>query len=280
MEEHQLQTSWKGFLSFKFVVANGRTVLKDKKHFGPLVIQRPYYQEVDLPIVLVLHPPGGIAGGDDLQIDVEVTSDAKGMVSTPAATKFYRSNQRLATQTQRITMAPDSQLEWLPQETLFFDRSVVENKLTFDLIDESAKLIAWDIVGLGRPESGEDYRHAELKQTLQVNIAGRCLFLDKLHLAQNSELLDSPAGFNQSRLFATALFYSSGHESLKALLECLQLQSWFGLVGVTRVSEDLLVMRVLSSSLDDMKDDLFKAWRMARPLILGREALKPRIWNT
>ncbi|WP_024851773.1 urease accessory protein UreD [Hydrogenovibrio kuenenii] len=279
MEERQFKTGWKGFLSFKFVADLGRTVVKDKKHFGPLVIQRPYYQEVDLPQVLILHPPGGIVGGDELQIEVGLSKKAKGMVSTPAATKFYRSNNRLATQSQFAILEEEAELEWLPQETLFFESSNADNVIRFQL-HESCKLIAWDIVGLGRPESGEVYAKGQLKQRLEFILNGKKIFIDRLTLVPNSPLLASQTGFCRYSLFATALFYTSDLQSQDSLLDLLQSQSWLTSVGVTKVSDGLIVLRALSSQLDDIKDDLYKAWVLARPLILGRQALKPRIWNT
>lgn len=279
MEERQFKAGWKGFLSFKFVADSGRTVIKDKKHFGPLVIQRPYYQEVDLPLVLILHPPGGIVGGDELQIEIGLSKKAKGMVSTPAATKFYRSNNRLATQSQFVILEEKAELEWLPQETLFFESSNADNVVRFQL-HESCKLIAWDIVGLGRPESGDVYAKGQLKQRLEFILDGKKVFIDRLSLVPNSSLLASQAGFYQNSLFATVLFYTSDLQSQSSLLTLLQEQNWLTCVGVTKVSEGLIVMRALSSQLDDIKGDLYKAWVLARPLVIGRQALKPRIWNT
>ncbi len=279
MMQQSLQEGWKGFLSFSFVDQNGRTVVKDKQHLGPLVLQRPYYQEINRPSVLILHPPGGVAGGDQLELKVDFKPGSKGMISTPSATKFYRSENRLASQVQIIHLSEASEAEWLPQETLFFNRCKVNNTLKFELDSPDNKLIAWDIVGLGRPASGEGFEQGELIQSLELRIAEKRLFVDRLRLVPENCVLKSSAGLNSHTLFATALFYRNDAESQKKLLEELQAIEWSLLVGVTMLG-NLIVMRVLADELDEIKSVLFRAWTIARPSVLGLPVVKPRIWNT
>lgn len=279
MMQQSLQEGWKGFLSFSFVDQNGRAVVKDKQHLGPLVLQRPYYQEINRPTVLVLHPPGGVAGGDQLELKVDYKPGSKGMISTPAATKFYRSENRLASQVQTIHLSEASEAEWLPQETLFFNRCKVRNSLIFELDSPNNKLIAWDIVGLGRPASDEGFEQGELIQSLELRIAEKIIFLDRLRLVPENGVLKSIAGLNSHTLFATVLFYRDNAESQKKLLEELQAIEWPLLVGVTLLG-NLIVMRVLAGELDEIKSVLFRAWTIARPSILGLPVVKPRIWNT
>lgn len=279
MMQQSLQEGWKGFLSFSFVDQNGRTVVKDKQHLGPLVLQRPYYQEINRPTVLILHPPGGVAGGDQLELKVDFKPCSKGMISTPAATKFYRSEKWLASQVQTIHLSETTEAEWLPQETLFFNRCKVNNTLKFELDSPDNKLIAWDIVGLGRPASGEGFEQGELIQSLELRIAKKLMFIDRLRFIPENGVLKSSAGLDSHTLFATALFYHNDVESQKKLLEALQVVEWPLLVGVTMLG-NLIVLRVLAGELDEIKSVLFRAWTIARPSVLGLPVVKPRIWNT
>lgn len=270
---------WKGFLSFSFVHNGKRTVVKDKKHYGPLVLQRPYYQEFDRPSVLVIHPPGGIVGGDTLELNIKMQDGSKGLVSTPAATKFYRSKERIAKQIQKIEMSSECGLEWLPQETLFFDKSVSENVLRFTLDDRKNKLIAWDIVGLGRPASGEGFDNGSLAQSLELIIDGSLVFVDRLKIDGNSLVLQSKAGLDGHMLSATALFYCNDIQAMQELKTSLQAQSWALQVGISQM-DSLVVLRVLGHELDAVKTVLYEAWKMARPLVMGVPVIRPRIWNT
>lgn len=278
-EQSSFKEGWKGFLSFSFVNSGKRTVVKDKKHYGPLVLQRPYYQELDRPSVLVIHPPGGIVGGDTLELNVKMKDRSKGLISTPAATKFYRSKNRVAKQIQKIEMSSECELEWLPQETLFFDRSISENILRFTLNSTSNKLIAWDIVGLGRPASGEGFDNGSLAQSLELIIDGTLVFVDRLKIDGKSLVLQSKAGLDSHMLSATALFYCDDIQAMQELKESLQANKWSLHVGISQM-DGLVVLRVLGHELDAVKTVLYEAWKMARPLVLGVPVIRPRIWNT
>lgn len=275
----KLKENWKGFLSFSFVNDGNKTVVKDKKHFGPLVLQRPYYQEENRPSVLVIHPPGGVVGGDELELQVNFELGAKGMVSTPAATKFYRSDGRQAEQRQTISMVRESEVEWLPQETLFFNHSVVKSSIRFELAETDNKFIAWDIVGLGRPASGEGFEQGVLQQSLEVWVAGKLVFIDRIQITPQGNLLISASALAGHSLFASALFYQENEDAQRALADALQVHDWSLPVGVTRL-DSIVVMRVLATELDEMKRVLYDAWGIARPAVLGIPAVKPRIWNT
>ncbi|MGB5651682.1 MAG: urease accessory protein UreD, partial [Sedimenticolaceae bacterium] len=78
------------------------TVLAERQRHGPLAVQRPFYPEGGVCHVYLLHPPGGVVGGDVLGIDVKLAQGAQALITTPGATKFYRSAGALARQTQRI----------------------------------------------------------------------------------------------------------------------------------------------------------------------------------
>ena len=82
---------WVARLALRFEQRAGRTVLAHRSHEGPLAVQKPFYPEGDVCHVYLLHPPGGVVGGDRLTIEIEVASDAHAVITTPAAGKFYRS---------------------------------------------------------------------------------------------------------------------------------------------------------------------------------------------
>lgn len=279
MVNTSLKAGWKGYLSFTFVKRPDKTVVKDKQHFGPLVLQRPYYQEPERPTVLIIHPPGGIAGGDELSIEINAQEGSQAIVSTPAATKFYRSNEQWAKQTQTITLKAKTEMEWLPQETLFFNQSFAQNELVFNLENDSAKLIAWDIVGLGRPARAERFDVGELKQSLKLTVAGRLKLLDRQILRIENDFLNGLPALANHHLLATMVVVSKA-DALNTLKEAWQSQTWLtDSIGVTLVN-DVLVLRLLASDLEDVKHILFQAWSIARPIVMGKPVEKPRIWNT
>ena len=90
-------------------------------HDGPLRILQSLYPEGNAVCHNVLvHPPGGLVGGDTLEIQVTGATGSHGLVTTPGATRFYRSDGATALQDTHIHLASGARLEWLPLETLCY----------------------------------------------------------------------------------------------------------------------------------------------------------------
>src|SRR2546421_9589234 len=115
-----LASTWKAQLRLGFSSDNGRTVLAEKRSEGPLVVQKPLYPEGDAVChAILVHPPGGIAGGDELQLSVGAQEHACALLTTPGAAKWYRSAGPWAR--QRLDFQVRGTVEWLPRETIVFD---------------------------------------------------------------------------------------------------------------------------------------------------------------
>src|SRR5258706_3932982 len=128
---------WHGEIDLAFHRDGNRTALERRRVRMPLALQRPFYPEGESVChVLVLHPPGGMVGGDRLDISIDVGESAEALISTPSAAKWYRGLMR-ATQSVTHLVAPRARLEWLPQETIVFDGADVEQRLRVDLASEA-----------------------------------------------------------------------------------------------------------------------------------------------
>ena len=120
---------------------NARTVAR-YEHNGPLRILQSLYPEGDAICHNVLvHPPGGLVGGDTLDIRVQVAPGAHALVTTPGATRFYKTNGAPATQRTHLQLDAGARLEWLPLEAIAYNQYDAHNLLHLD-IAEGAELIA------------------------------------------------------------------------------------------------------------------------------------------
>ena len=126
----------------------------------------------------VITRPAASSGGIARARPSHVERGASGVVTTPAATKVYRSGGNAATQTQRFVVDEAAALEWLPQETIAFDGADV----TVSTIVELARRGA--VRRLGDPLSrasrgGRDVRARALRQRFEIFREGRPLLIDR-----------------------------------------------------------------------------------------------------
>jgi len=269
---------WRGQLALRYERRGARTVLAQRQHVGPLLVQKPFYPEGERVCHgIVLHPPGGIVGGDELGLDVTVDSEANALLTTPGATKWYRSAGAQALQSLRFHVQSGASLEWLPQPTIVFDHVLgcAESEI---VIDESGCYIGWELLCLGRTAAGEKMRAGRMLTSMRVMRAGKPLWLEHALIDGGSRLLDSPTGLGGQPISGTLLAVACeiGPELVSA---CRAVRPVAGRAGVTRLP-GLIVARYLGDQAEAAHDYFVHLWQVLRPALLGWEAISPRIWRT
>jgi len=272
------RVEWRARLTLGFAKSGGRTRLVRREHEGPLVVQKPLYPEGDgVCQCIVVHPPGGIVGGDRIELNVAVDAAAHAQLTTPGATRWYRTGSIPSTQHSAFHIAEDAVLEWLPQGTIVFDDARATNDLRVELTG-NASYIGWDVVCLGRTASCERFTHGRWRQRCDIVRDGALIWSERAVLDGNSAWLASPAGLNGAPVFGTfvAVFSSFDDSTLNA---CRALAPVEGDGAVTRFPE-LLVARYRGNSSEAAHDYFSALWAIVRPRVAGREAVAPRIWRT
>ena len=271
-----LVKSWKARLALEFSFQNQKTTLSGKEHDGPLVVQKPLYPEGDeICHAIVVHPPGGIAGGDELDICATVGENAAALLTTPGAAKWYRSAGPWAR--QRVSLKAKGQLEWLPQETILFDGALADAGCEVDLAAQ-AGFIGWDIVCLGRTGSGERFTRGAYRFSTAVRRGGRLLWLERGRIDGGGRLLESPAGLAGKSVFGT-MFASILNFDEEILQTARKEQPPEG-DGTVTLLPGIVLARYLGDSSEAARRYFTALWRILRPALAGREATEPRIWRT
>lgn len=280
IEAPHITTGWRAELALQFARRGAATLLTQRRHYGPLRVQKALYPEGGAVChAILLHPPAGIAGGDELAIGVAVETQAHALLTTPGAGKWYRSAAPWASQTVKLDVAPGAVLEWLPQETIFFAgcRAAMHHCIT---LAEGARYLGWDVWCLGRTASGERFDQGELRVATDIHLAGSPLWIEQGHLRGGSPLLESPAGLAGRSVCGTLLAAGSGiAPELLAACRALRPVETAALHGIT-VLPRLLVARYLGHSSEAARTWFTDLWRLLRPTLIGHEAWLPRIWST
>ena len=261
-----LAASWNARLGLRFEARAG-TVLAERRQEGPLVVQKPLYPEGrEVCHAIVVHPPGGIAGGDQLVLDVTTGKDAHALLTTPGAGKWYRSSGSQAEQELRFDVA--GTLEWLPRETIVFDGALARLTTAVELQGD-ARYIGWEVLCLGRTGSGERFSRGAVELETTVRRDGRPLWIERGRIDGGGRLMSSPAGLGGHTVCGT----------LAATIDSFDRKAAPACLAVTLLP-GLLLARYLGDSSEEALQAFAQLWAALRPAVTGRAAVEPRIWRT
>ena len=285
--------SWRASLGLEYERRGGATRLARRRHVGPLLVQKSFYPEGEAVCHnFILHPPAGIAGGDRLELDVRLAAGSAVLLTTPGAAKWYAGAGHPASQDGHFDLGEGACLEWLPQETIVFEGAEAGSATRVRLAP-GACFCGWEVVCLGRRASGEGFARGVWAGRLEVESAGRPLYLETARVRGGDPLLASPVGW-AGRAVAGSLVLAHGggtggaasarHEAAfgdELLRACRGLEPAEprALSGVTRLP-GALVARYLGDRAEAARRYFAALWAILRPAYAGRAACPPRIWNT
>jgi len=271
-------SGWQARLALSYAFDGQRTVIEHRRHHGPLVVQKPLYPEGEAVCQsIIVHPPGGIAGGDRLALDVRVRETARTQLTTPGAAKWYRSGGAPAQQIFRLSAARGSLLEWLPQESILFDGANAELATEVTLASD-AVFLGWDIVCLGRRLSGERWTRGALRHDLVLRRDGLRQWTERAVMNGAHDLLNAAVGLGTKTVFGTFLA-SATHVPPELVATCREIECEDG-DGVVTQLPGVLLARYRGDSSEEARRYFMALWTRARPALAKLTALPPRIWNT
>jgi urease accessory protein len=255
------------------------------RHQGPLrVLQSLYPEGPQICHNVLVHPPSGLVGGDTLDVRVHLQAGTHALITTPGATRFYRSTGEMAVQQVHARLETKARLEWLPLEALAYNGCIARNQAVFELAP-GAEMMGWDITALGLPQAQLPFERGEFSQHLEV----RGVWLEKGQLsATDQRLMNSPVGLDGKRCIA-ALFFVAGSDmarerrdaaldAVRAVIDATPMTD--GLVaGATSPHPQVLVLRVLADVVEPAMALLQAARAVWRQNLWQLEPVVPRIWK-
>ncbi|MCW8174398.1 urease accessory protein UreD [Verminephrobacter aporrectodeae] len=272
---------WHASLQLDYTLERARTVARFA-HDGPLrILQGLYPEGGGICHNVIVHPPGGLVGGDTLDITASVGSGGHGLLTTPGAARFYRSTGDPARQRTRLSLAAGARLEWLPLEALCYNACNAENHLTLDLAP-GAECMGWDVTALGLPHAGRPFEAGRFVQ--HIELPG--LWRERGVIdAADQRLLRSPLGLAGQRCMAS-LFFAAGSAldktrrdaALDAARAVLDAHALRDTAGATSPCAQVLVLRALAPQVEPAMQLLRQVWSAWRATLWQLSAEPPRIW--
>jgi urease accessory protein len=273
--------TWHANLDIRYTLDNTKTLAR-YEHKGPLRILQSLYPEGDAVCHNVLvHPPGGLVGGDTLDITIDVGAGAHGLITTPGATRFYKSLGESALQRTRATVLANGRLEWLPLEAIAYSACQAENRSIFELAP-GAEMIGWDVTALGLPNANLPFETGSFMQ--HIEIPGVWLERGRID-ATDARLMNSPLGLAGHRCMAS-LFFATGsalsrdrkEHALNVARTVMEAHQLSNTAGATSPNDHVVVVRVLAPLVEPAMDLLRQVWASWRQELWQMEATPPRIW--
>ncbi len=259
-----------GELRVALRVRDGRTVLDGLRQAGCLKARFPRPECQDWSSVVTLNTSGGIAGGDALTSSFELQPGARATIASQAAERFYRAlpGSVPASVYTRIAVAAGAAAEWLPQETILFDRCALDRRLEVELA-EDATFLGIETLVFGRAAMGETVQHAWLRDGIRVRRGDRLVLNDAIRMeGEVARLMQRTAIAGGAGAAATIWFIARDAEArLDAVRAVLPgeaaASAWNGMLVTRLLAHNAAALRLAATA-------VLHVLRDARPL--------PRVW--
>jgi len=273
------EAGWQASLKLGYAAKGGKSLLLRQDRRGPLFVQKPFYPEGPKTChTYIIHPPGGVVGGDRLGLDVTLAAGSQALITTPAAGKFYRSAGLTAEQVNRLDVASDAVLEWLPQETIIYDGAHARMRTTVRL-SPGACFIGWEMICLGLPACAQPFTLGRIEQHFEIWQAGAPILIEPLRIGPSDALLTACWGMAGHPVIGTLAATVQDPGVVATVREHASAGPEDGLFAVTRV-QGLILCRFLGDDVYAGLKLFRRAWEILRPVVKGSGICAPRIWAT
>ena len=214
---------------------------------------------------------GGMVGGDTAQLAFTCEPGAQTTLTTQSAEKIYRGEQSTTEVAVDIEIGAGARAEWLPQETILFDRARLKRRLDVRM-DETASLLLAETLVFGRQAMGETVVSGALRDRWRIHRGRRLVFAEELRVeGPVAATLDRAALGNGARALATLLLVDPDAETKLDAVRTVLVNSeveagasaWNGLLSVRACSPSPDRVRAL----------------MVAVLLLLRGRPAPRVWQ-
>ena len=238
----------------------------------------PRVEEGDPISAVLVTTSGGLTGGDSLRILVGAQAGTSALVTTQAAEKIYRSIGSACTIDVALEVDEGAWLEWLPQETILFNRTRLKRRNSA-VVAAGGRLLAAEMLVFGRTSHGERFEEGYLDDSWRVRFGGRLAWADAILLEGDiARQLDHPAGFGGAAAIATIIYVAD--DAANTIETARRFIERSGMRAGASVVNGVLLTRFLGRDTLAVRRDLARFIAGFRAVVGGLPARLPRVWAT
>jgi urease accessory protein len=254
----------------RFERRENRTVLAQSRLKLPLQVLVPVGLDDGTAYLMLLNPTGGLVGGDRLLARIVQEQGTRVCLTTPSATRVYRTAAHPAVHETRIEVGVGASLEYIPDHVIPHAGSQLQQSLRVEMARESRAII-WEALAAGRLARGEHWGFTALESHTEILLGGRPLFINRTRIKPQQwrpERLGLMEGFSYMASLAVLADGFSGWQRVFASIEA-QLRSMPQVLGgVSLLAGSGCLVRLLAHSASDLTFAQVRLWARAREQVL------------
>ena len=282
--------TWQASIKLEFRKDKDKTLMVRNLHYGPLVVQKPFYPEIACHVYL-LHPPGGVASCDHLCVEAKANEHSQVLITTPGATKFYKGDNSYSLFEQNFYVENDASLEYLPAQNIFYKGTHTKVKTTFYLKDKS-RFAFRDVSKCGMKDEVRPFENSSLFNTVTIVENGKEKLIETSFIDGQDDLeaLSGNYGCVYTGTYITNKVCEETLDKIRVILDSYKANSSFEhpqrkdpnfrFYVAAGVVDNYTVVRFLSSHNEAIEKSIVDIWKLTRLETVGLKPCLPRIWST
>lgn len=267
-----------GRVEVGFKLSRGKSSLKHLYQSGCGRVRFPSVDHFEIPEAVLINTAGGLTGGDKMHFDITVSEEAKLTVTGQAAEKIYKSIGPEVEIEANLNVERGAYLEWLPQETILFEKARLRRMNSVHLAPDSIFLGVESTI-LGRRAHGETLTDASLTDGWKIWRDGKLVWFDQFRLnGKLDELAAKPALLDGATAFATVILSVNKSDKYLQLVRD-EAEACSSKAGATRFDDGLVIIRLLDANAYSLRQSLVRILVCLRNELAGTEVPMPTVWE-
>jgi urease accessory protein len=260
-----------GFLKLRFARCGGNTILAQSRFSLPLQALAPLTLADGSSYLMLLNPTGGVLGGDRLVTEIDLEPGTHVCLSTPSATRVYRTVGEPAILDTVIRVGEGGTLEYFPDHVIPHAGSALRQSLRLSL-NRGSRAILFDSMAAGRVAHGERWVFTDIDSRIDVRVSGCPSYINRTTMIPKTMHPDRLGLVDSFDYVACMAVVADGFSRWPQL--CAALNAVIETVpeirgGATVLSRGGCMVRFLARSAPDMTITNKKLWDTARGTMLN-----------